>query len=86
MKNINLNISVPSEILLTLRENDKQLALDMKRYTALKFFEDRKLSIGQCSELAEMAEEDFIRFLGKNRISLFDYSNLGSLKEDLANA
>jgi len=86
MKNVNLNISVPCEILLTLRESDKQLALDMKRYTALKLYQDRRLSVGQCAELAEMTEEDFITFLGKSRISLFDYSNQESLKEDLANA
>lgn len=68
LKNVNLNISVPSEILLTLRESDKQLALDMKRYTAIKLYQDKRLSIGQCAELAEMTEEDFIRLLGDNKI------------------
>ena len=86
MKNVNLNISVPGEILLTLRESEKQLALEMKRYTALKLYQDKRLSVGQCAELAEMTEEDFITFLGKSRLSLFDYSNQESLKEDLANA
>lgn len=86
MQNTNINISVPSEILLTLRKNDKQLALDMKRYTAIKFYQDKRLSVGQCAELAEMTEEDFIKFLGENRISIFDFSNQSSLKEDLKNA
>lgn len=86
MKNVNINITIPSEILLTLREDDKQLALNMKRYTAIKLYQDRKLSIGQCSGLAEMTEEDFIKLLGENRISIFDFRNSDDLKDDLTNA
>lgn len=86
MKNVKLNITIPSEILLTLRENDKQLALNMKRYTAMKLYQDKRLSIGQCAELAEMSEEDFIKFLGDNKISIFDFKGTTDLKEDIANA
>lgn len=86
MKNVNINITVPGEILLTLRENDKQLALNMKRYTAIKLYQDKRLSVGQCAELAEMAEEDFIRLLGENKISIFDFSSAADMKEDFANA
>jgi len=86
VKNVNINITVPGEILLTLRENDKQLALNMKRYTAIKLYQDKRLSVGQCAELAEMAEEDFIRLLGENKISIFDFSSAADMKEDFANA
>lgn len=86
MNNVNINISIPGEILLTLRENDKQLALNMKRYTAIKLYQERKLSIGQCAELSEMPEEDFIKLLGDNKISIFDFSGSTGLKEDLTNA
>lgn len=86
MKNKNINISIPSEILLTLRESDAELALDMKRWTALKLFDEKRLSIGQCSELAEMNEEDFIKFLGENKISIFPYRSYKELGEDLNNA
>lgn len=86
MKNITINISLPGEILLTLRESDKELALNMKRWTALKLFEEKRLSIGQCSELAEMSEEDFIKYLGTNKITVFPYSNREEIREDLNNA
>lgn len=86
MKNVNINISIPSEIILTLRESEVQLALNMKRYTAIKLYQDRRLSVGQCAELAEMPEEDFIKLLGENKISIFDFSSAAELKEDLANA
>lgn len=86
MKNVNINITIPGEILLTLRESDKQLALDMKRYTAIRLYQDKRLSVGQCAELAEMAEEDFIKLLGENKISIYDFSSEADLREDLANA
>jgi len=79
-------MSVSSEIFLALRITDKEFARDMKRYTAIKLFQDKRLSIGQCAELAEMTEEDFIKLLTTNKISLFDYHNLKSLEEDFINA
>ena len=86
MKNVKLDITVPEEILLTLREQDYELALDMKRFTAVKLFADKKLSIGQCSVLAEMTKEDFIKYLGKNNVSIFELNNDSQLIEDLNNA
>jgi predicted HTH domain antitoxin len=86
MKNVNINVSIPGEILLTLRESDIKLALDMKRWTALKLFEQKRLSIGQSAELAEMTEEDFIKYIGSNNVSIFPYTSAKELKEDINNA
>jgi predicted HTH domain antitoxin len=86
MANININIAIPQEILLTLREKEFDLALDMKRWTALKLYANKKLTIGQCAELAEMNEEDFLKYLGLNQISIFTFNNSEDLKEDLKNA
>jgi len=85
-KMTDLNISIPSEIFLALRENEGQFASNMKRFTALNLFQNRKLSIGQCAELADMTEEDFIYFLGENKVSIFEYLDESSLLEELANA
>jgi len=73
MKNVNINVNVriPEGILLALRENDQDFASDMKRWTALKLYENNKLSIGHSAELSGMAEEEFIKFLAKNKISIF---------------
>ena len=82
----NLNISVPSEIFLVLRESENQFASHMKRLTALNLFQNHKLSIGQSAELAEMTEEDFIHFCGENDVSIFEYLDEAALREELANA
>jgi len=58
----------------------------MKKFTALFLFQNQKLSIGQCAALANMTEEDFIYFLGENKISIFEYLDESILREELANA
>ena len=45
-----------------------------------------KLSLGQSAELAEMSEEDFIKFLSKNNISIFSYMTKDILEKDVQNA
>ena len=81
---ININIAVPEEILLSLRENNEDFAMNMKKWSALKLFEKQKLSIGQSAELAEMTKEDFIKFAGQNKVSI--YGEFEDIIEDLKNA
>ena len=81
-----LSISIPSEIFLVLRENEGQFVSNMKKYTALILFQNHKLSIGQSAALANMTEEDFIYFLGENKVSVFDYLDEATLREELTNA
>jgi len=85
-KTTNLNISIPSEIFLVLRESEIQFASNMKKFTALNLFQNNKLSIGQCAALADMTEEDFIYFLGANKVSIFEYLDELALRQDMANA
>jgi len=85
-KTTNLNISIPSEIFLVLRESEIQFASTMKKFTALNLFQNNKLSIGQCAALADMTEEDFIYFLGANKVSIFEYLDELALRQDMANA
>lgn len=86
MDKVNINVMIPQKILLTLRENEYDLALDMKRWTALKLYTDKKLTIGQSAELAEMNEENFISYLAENQLSIFSFTDLKELEEDVKNA
>ena len=81
---VNINVYVPEEILLSLRTEADEFASTMKVMAALKLYENGKLSIGQAAALAEMDEIDFIRFLGKNRISIF--GSVSDITEDFKNA
>ena len=80
----NINIPVPEEILLSLRVNNEEFAVQMKTLTAIKLYESGKLSIGQAAAFAGMDELDFIKFLGKHKVSIF--GSISEIIEDYANA
>jgi len=83
-QNISINVTVPEEILLSLRENVQEFAHNMKTMAAIKLYENQKLSIGQSAQLAELSEEDFIKVLSKNKLSIF--GTIDDIKEDFQNA
>ena len=84
---IKRTIELPEEILLSLRTDENEFIDEMKKTMAIKYFANKKLSIGQSAELADMSEEDFVKLLGKERISIFRFDNIEEeLKEDLKNA
>ena len=83
-QNVNISVSIPEEILLSLRQDINEFAINMKLITAIKLYENHKLSIGQGAELAGLSEEDFIKVLGKNQISIF--GTINDIIEDYQNA
>ena len=83
-QNVNINVSIPEEVLLSLREDIHEFAASMKLMSAIKLYENRKLSVGQGAQLAELSEEDFIKVLGKNQISIF--GTMSDIRSDFQNA
>jgi len=79
-------IELPEEVLLSLRTDENDFINEMKRTIAVKYFVNKKLSIGQSAELAEMSEEDFMKYLGQEKVSIFRYNDIDELKEDVKNA
>jgi len=83
---IKKTIELPEEVILSLRIDEDEFIQEMKRTIAVKYFKNKKLSIGQSAKLAEMSEEDFIKYLGKNNMSIFRFDDLNEVKEDVDNA
>ena len=81
---VNINVPVPEEVLLSLRVEGTEFANQMKILTAMKLFEQEKLSIGQSATFAGMDEVSFIKFLGQNKISVF--GSASEIEEDYQNA
>lgn len=84
--NIEANLMVPQEILLTLRESKDEFIKELKITAAVKYYKEKRLSIGQCAVLAEMSEERFIKYLGEYGISIFNFEDEKELLEDIQNA
>lgn len=81
-----INIKLPEEILFSLRETEEEFERDLKSIAAVKYFVQKKLSLGQCAQLAQMSEKEFIQYLGKQKISIFKYDSEDELLEDVKSA
>ena len=81
---VTVSVPVPEEILLSLRVKGDEFANQMKMLTAMKLYEQQKLSIGQSAAFAGMDKVSFIKFLGQNKISVF--GPVSEIEEDFANA
>ena len=79
-------VRIPESIALSLREPTEKIGLEMKRASAMIYYSDRKLSLGQCCELAEMNKAEFINYLSKYNISIFNFDTEDELLEDISNA
>jgi len=79
-------INIPESILLSLREPVEAIGLEMKRALAMRYYTEKRLSLGQCSELAEMNEKSFIQYLSKYKVSIFNFDSESELMEDVYNA
>jgi predicted HTH domain antitoxin len=58
---------------------------DIKMLLAAKLYEERKLALGYCAELAGLSKRAFIEMLGKYGVSLFSQT-ADELKSDITNA
>jgi len=83
---MDIAISIPESIVLSLREPIEIIGLEMKRALAMRYYNEKKLSLGQCAELAEMNEKLFINYLAKYSISIFNLDSEDELLEDIYNA
>lgn len=81
-----VSINVPEEILLDLHESENDFATYMKCMLVVDLYKNKKVSLGYCASIADMSKEDFIKYLGKNEISIFSFENEKEFMEELANA
>ena len=78
--------SVPDEVLFDTKMNREQANQFARRYAALGFYNQNGVSIGYCSQIAGMTEEEFIKYLGQNEISVFQLDDKEEFLEELEHA
>jgi predicted HTH domain antitoxin len=81
-----ISLNVPREILLDLNTNENSFSSYVKKFVALDLYQNRNISLGYCAEFAEMPKEDFIKFLGTNKVSIFGYDDELDFLEEVSNA
>ncbi|MEW6088087.1 MAG: UPF0175 family protein [bacterium] len=80
----NLEFPISEDIFLALNEKSDEVIRDIKTFSAIKFFEAGKLSLGKAAKLAEMDKTDFMGLLSKQKISVYNYS-AEEVNEDVEN-
>ena len=78
--------SVPDEVLFDTKMSREQANQFARRYVALGFYKQNGVSIGYCSQIAGMTEEEFIKYLGQNEISSFQFDDKEEFLEELGHA
>jgi predicted HTH domain antitoxin len=74
VRNVEIKVEVPEEILLTTRFSKEDMAEEFKKVTAMELYKEGKLSLGKSAKLADLCISDFIDFLGTHKVSIFDYT------------
>jgi len=86
MSTVAVSFNIPQEILLDLKTTEIAFSDYAKRFLALDLYKNKDISLGYCAELADMTKEDFILFLGQNKVSIFDFANEDDFLEEVNNA
>lgn len=79
-------INIPKAVLYDTYMSKKDAETFAKKMVALGYYMQNRVSIGYCAAIAGMCEEDFIKFLGENRISVFQFDDEEEFLEELNNA
>lgn len=79
-------LSIPDEVLYDTKMNKEQVNQFARQAVALGYYTQSGVSIGYCSQIAGMTEKEFIKYLGRNHISVFRFDNEKEFLEELNNA
>ena len=86
-----VSIEIPDSIALAIRGTEQHLQETIKMSLAIKFYEDKILSLGESALLADINKIDFMDYLNKKGISILNFNDdndntAGYLEQDLNNA
>jgi predicted HTH domain antitoxin len=78
MNTHSITIDFPSDILLSLNENENELKKDIKLSLAIRLYKLQKLTIGKAAQISGMTHTDFETLLSENDvpISTLNYDDI----------
>lgn len=79
-------INIPNEVLFDTKMSPEEANQFARCAVALGYYTQSGVSIGYCAQIAGMAEEEFIKYLGKNHVSIFHFDSTDEFLEELNNA
>ena len=79
-------VQIPEAVLFDTHMTAVQANDYAKKLIALDYYTRLHVSIGYCAQIVQMSEEDFIKYLGQNGISIFQFDGKEEFEEELKNA
>ena len=79
-------ISVPNEVLFDTHMDADEATSFARKMVAFGYYTRNNISIGYCAEIAGMTEEEFILFLGQNKVDIYSFDSDEELLRDVQNA
>lgn len=80
-----IQLEIPDEILISLKETPASISRALRLMAAVKLFELGKLSSGRAAQLAELSRVEFLLKLGEFQVSPFVLSG-EELAQDVRHA
>lgn len=82
MRTERVAFNVPVDILASLKIGTRGLESDMRRSLAIRYYKNKRLSLGKSAKLAGLNRLDFMDCLAAEGVVVFDYDQ-SVLKEEL---
>lgn len=79
-------VNIPEAVLFDTKMNFQEAESFIRKIVAVEYFKNKGVSIGYCAEIAGMTEEKFIKFLGENKISVFQFDDEQEFLSEAENA
>lgn len=70
MNTLTITLDFPSDIFLTLNENEDELKQDIKLTLAIRHYKLQKLTIGKAAQIAGLSRFDFETVLSDNGVTI----------------
>ncbi len=74
METMTLEVAVPKDLFAALGLSRPQAAEQLKEFTVLGLYRERRISAGKAAELLGLNLGEFVRLLARKEVPYFDYS------------
>ena len=79
-------VQIPEEVLYVIKMTEEQANDFAKRSIAMMLYTQNHISIGYSAQIAGMTEEEFIKYLSSNGVSIFNFDDEEEFLEEMNNA
>ena len=83
---MSINVNIPDAVLFDTKMSPQLAEAYARQAVALSYYTQKGVSLGYCAEIAGMNKTDFIKLLGENKISIFNFDDEAEFIEEMKNA